>query len=638
MVICPGFTIKDLPKSLIDNIRSHKCIPFVGSGLSIPFGIPSWPKAIDVLIEECKEQQVHYTLAAGYREEKLLLKAAQAAREKLGPSRYKNCLEKMFLKNVPRKQLKIQALLWRLKPPMIITTNIDTFLENSVKSTPNIVIPTEKARLAEIFRRTEKEQILFKLHGSIKPFSSICFCEDEYEKLYREESYRWAFKSPILENTILFVGFSLTDPYVMEQFKKLREAFCGFEGIHFALIEESDLEKTNEWENIQKIPYRNHTLLPQIFEELVNEAGKPVIPKVMREPRLQRKVTKITLTASENIPKSLSLVRGCCIGDCIILAKGLSGKDKFLGWDHSDIVLIDTPVFFEGTDILVQKHKVMLEKFQKMRTQNLPRYLLTQFRVEPLRSLRSGGLTLYLELGDWALVNSIQLELHYDEKITKMFWESVLLLITKGQSRIFPHHIGNHCIVISKDNKLILNKRRSVDNQMGTISASFEEQLQPPYILQEGVTQFFNGDLTIFDALARGAHEELNIEISKESTKILAFALEANSIAANFLAITKSDLTAEKIYERWHSANDREENLMVPPQITPSWEIESLLPFLATENPIFGGNSIYSGKWHSSSRARILFGLLYDFGYPKVSKYINLNTLNLDRETCTPKE
>src|SRR5262249_32461614 len=156
----------------------------------------------------------------------------------------------------------------------------------------------------------------------------------------------------------------------------------------------------------------------------------------------------------------------------------------------------------------------------------------------------------------WALVHGIQEALAdktspHHNRVKELFWESAGSLVRGLQSPGFPHHLAVHCLVVSADSRIILNRRVSVSNQRNRISASFEEQMQYPYIYpadQHRVARCFDGDESPFDTVIRGAREELGIELERKDITILALCLEASSIAANFLALAKCRLTAAEIY------------------------------------------------------------------------------------------
>ena len=70
-------------------------------------------------------------------------------------------------------------------------------------------------------------------------------------------------------------------------------------------------------------------------------------------------------------------------------------------------------------------------------------------------------------------------------------------------------------------------------------------------------------------------------------------------------------------------AEDKNENEMVPPDFSPSWDIEQMAE-LMREDGYRSANTNYDGPWHASSKTRILLGLIADFGIDNVAEKIEI--------------
>ena len=211
-------------------------------------------------------------------------------------------------------------------------------------------------------------------------------------------------------------------------------------------------------------------------------------------------------------------------------------------------------------------------------------------------------------------------------ELENLFWKSINSLVTENKAHNFPHHIASHCLLISKDNKVVLNKRLGVENQQGRISASFEEQMQFPFVFQKSddrELRYYDGDLSPFHTIIRGAKEELNIDLALSDIRILALCMESTSVAANFISIAKSQLKIEDIYNCWINADDKNENRMIPINSLPYWGIDEMSNIIQSDEYI-SEDGISNGVWHASSKIRILLGLFADFGFDEVSKKITI--------------
>ncbi len=598
----------EIPGTLTRALSEHHCIPFVGTGISIPAGFPSWKQFLSGLIDMLKIEQLNWHLALGHQLKGNYLQAIQEARQELGLNRYRRFVEDKLAPQPSAALLEGQQLIWALEPPLVMTSNIDTCLETAVTPHAKTLLPTP-AGLAYWAERREGEKLLLKLHGTIENPETWCLASDDYERLYREKAYQIAYQSILFQHSILFIGFSLSDPYVLEQFRYAAAIFEGHTRPHFALVaspqgSESPEREEELWKeyNIQTIRYGDHAELPLLLQSLRSRVRglRTAVPDP-EAPGLRPAAT---------VPPDLQHL---AIGETIVLTCRVA-RSRLMGWRNEEVLWQPTPEFFtpQPNSLLERLESDMVRNFREKGHRDSPKYRLLAFRQT------GGNLNCSLALTTWALIHGTQSRLGEDSQVADEFWHSVRELTSLQDAVQFPHHIGNHGLVITSDNKVLLNRRTNVDNQIGRISASFEEQANAPHVnsAYENPRRKSNGDKSVFHALQRGAKEELDLDLDESRTFILALAVEASSIAANFLAITWVDATANEAYARWNSAEHRAENLMVPPHLLPSWGIGSLQQLMATDEIELGEHDgvSYSGKWHASSKARLALGLLFDVG------------------------
>ncbi len=96
-----------------------------------------------------------------------------------------------------------------IKPNKIITTNYDDFIENTLGE-DCVVITKYKSYDAS---HTKIE--IIKIHGSKDNVDSLVFFEEEYFKFNNDKDYFYnKVYTTLHENTVLFIGYSLTDPNI----------------------------------------------------------------------------------------------------------------------------------------------------------------------------------------------------------------------------------------------------------------------------------------------------------------------------------------------------------------------------------------------------------------------------------------
>ncbi len=637
--------VDTLPSSLTKAFEARTCIPFVGSGLSAALGLPTWDDAIEALAARCRqEKRANPDVVLALRDDGDYPQAAQRALDKLGRSAYREELRQLFGRRPNDPRMTTQALLWQLRPPLIITTNFDTVLEDAAPQRPEVVTPLHKSKLVDLFS-LHARPTLFKIHGTIEDPESIIFTTSDYDRLYKsDQAYDIAFRSPLLANTILFLGFGLRDQAILATLESLFSVFKSYTAPHYALVRRGEAAVEAFWSryNVQVILYQSHDEIAPLLADLVDHIKSALLrtdeDRVdKKSPFVEGMVCDVVAAASRRVRlgpgRSLTnqhrIVRDASIDDCIFLA-GYPNDFYCKRWTDKDIVLKKSLSFYQPAGALLDVKESMDQQFEVVRYVTTPRYSLVDLLEEPNINFRGGGLTLGVQLTDWSLVHGVQEVLENEDRhiygdVWTSFWRSVLSLVADKRAYLFPHHLAVHCLVITADNRVVLNKRVGVSNQRTRISASFEEQMTFPHIYDAAHgrrARYFDGDETPFDTAIRGAREELNVELDRKDIYISALCLEATSIAANLLAVAKVGLTLDEVYRRWNTAIDRQENLMVPPELAPTWTVENMKRWVSDDEVL--KDTPYAGYWHASSRARIVLGLVNEFGREEVKAHFAL--------------
>lgn len=181
------------------------------------------------------------------------LDAARYARNGLG-NLWADFLSDAF--NVGRKDIEPSSLelarrVWALNSRLVVTTNYDRVLrwacpEQDDLDEVDIEGPTQ---LLAATRGKLVRPMIWHLHGSISEPANIILSPDGYELLYASEHQSSAYlaalttlRNIIANRTLLFVGFSLDDPYLVRQLEWARDVFKGFAGPHYILVRARDAD------------------------------------------------------------------------------------------------------------------------------------------------------------------------------------------------------------------------------------------------------------------------------------------------------------------------------------------------------------------------------------------------------------
>lgn len=196
----------NLPKKIQDAILHNTLVVFAGSGLSTRFNLPNWRKLVeDVIFEIDRNDYKAFipVLECG------LLTPIEVL-EKLKPEH--NIIRKYIKNNFNIKDgdfglhKKILDL-----TNQVITTNYDNAFEQASK---NRIIPTNSSSTFNISELNKTDEpYIFKLHGSFSESDHCIVLREDYDNLYlKETAAKDKLKSIFSDKTILFLGFSFSDP------------------------------------------------------------------------------------------------------------------------------------------------------------------------------------------------------------------------------------------------------------------------------------------------------------------------------------------------------------------------------------------------------------------------------------------
>ena len=194
---------------LMKAIERQQVVPFVGSGMSVDSGLPTWSEFLSKIGEfiQCDKSKLKKLIKDSLFEE-----AADLLAESTNPNLFTERIEH-DLRILDAKVINgAIGLLPRLFENLVITTNLDDVLENLYKE---CLIPFEyvlSGSEIEDYRKLKNpdERFLLKLHGDCRKRKSHVLLSTEYEEAYGP-------KSPVREEivllyqhySLLFLGCSL---------------------------------------------------------------------------------------------------------------------------------------------------------------------------------------------------------------------------------------------------------------------------------------------------------------------------------------------------------------------------------------------------------------------------------------------
>lgn len=290
------FDPASVPPRLIDAAKQRTLIPLIGAGVSKQAGphFPDWEELLIYMkdkavassfLKDVDGKEIEHLVRSGKS-----LMAAEALRKSLPPDEYNSILEEKF--NPPGvKPAEIHKAIFRLRPPMVLTTNYDRLLEDAYAEEYRRaaqVLTYKEAVTAQRYlqsgRYKNDRPAVFKIHGTIDDPENIILTELDYRELiYRQPGYRVFTSAIFLTHVVLMLGFSFSDPELKLLLEELRESLKHQSQPDFLFLPNNkigdvEVRRLREDYGIHVISYTpslGHPELLELVEFLINQMKTP---------------------------------------------------------------------------------------------------------------------------------------------------------------------------------------------------------------------------------------------------------------------------------------------------------------------------------------------------------------------------
>jgi tetratricopeptide (TPR) repeat protein len=230
-----------IPSKLKAAIEQNKLVFFVGTGCSIPLGFPSWKDlTINILKELDKKHgessHTHFKNIITELENNkshALNGLDEIENDRQAGNQYK--LESKHIVNQEFEKIKliniespVHSLLWDITSK-IFTTNYDNLLERYKPTDKAICVFENQNKFQSIKSQLDDSQFLYKLHGGFDNPDTMVLFRSDYNEIYNTNNHNEdTLKSFFKGKTFMFIGFSLTDPFINELFEKIKDLYGGY--------------------------------------------------------------------------------------------------------------------------------------------------------------------------------------------------------------------------------------------------------------------------------------------------------------------------------------------------------------------------------------------------------------------------
>lgn len=269
------------PRALITELASRRCIVFLGSGASASClsqngakRPPTWSAFLESLIS-MMNSDVDLSIIRSYIEKEKYLDAAEIIKTNISPANFSTFIREELV--TPRYSASpIHESILEIDPKIIITTNYDDIYDSFCRTGTaqegyNISKYYDDHIISDL---RSPVRLIIKAHGCISDVSRIVLTKSEYFNVKQKYSnFYKVLDSLFLTHTILFIGYSLTDPDIQLVLENVNIAAPSSHPHYFVTgdnVNNAIKEANKKAYNIEFIEYTagNHTQLNEGLADL----------------------------------------------------------------------------------------------------------------------------------------------------------------------------------------------------------------------------------------------------------------------------------------------------------------------------------------------------------------------------------
>jgi serine/threonine protein kinase len=267
--------------------RTNGVVFWIGSGLSRPAGVPTWPELKASLCQgfenkiatlDIREQQDRRDLLTNIRNEVNPWIAFKMLQEALGETTYTSSIRTLLSAADKKDVPQTHAKLWRLQPAGVISLNLDRLIARShaecSPGSPLNEMVGKRIHTSLHFLKSPKPFVAY-MHGQLEDKETWVFTYDEMSRLVRQHGYKDFLVSCLASRTVVFVGISADDVAAGGHLARLSEKKIDT-GHHFWITSRRDAA-TDRWAEsagIQVIRYAtpgdSHAELDELLDDLAS--------------------------------------------------------------------------------------------------------------------------------------------------------------------------------------------------------------------------------------------------------------------------------------------------------------------------------------------------------------------------------
>lgn len=199
---------------------------FAGAGLSVASGYVNWQ---ELMREVARDLNLDVD-----REANLVAVAQYHLNERRNRSRINQKIIDEF--SIGHAINENHEILARLPIDTYWTTNYDRMIEMALEAVGKV--PDVKFTVGHLKKTQRNRQaIVYKMHGDVSDADHAVLTKDDYEGYFRDrEPFVTALTGDLVSKTMLFIGFSFTDPNIDYIMSRIRVVLCNQPKQHYCIL------------------------------------------------------------------------------------------------------------------------------------------------------------------------------------------------------------------------------------------------------------------------------------------------------------------------------------------------------------------------------------------------------------------
>lgn len=202
-----------IPAKLISDLRGNNVIAWIGAGLSIGAGYPSWSGLVREIARDIDDGRWTDVNIQQWAEKEAGISPEWAAEvlRRADPHAFNESLKKQLDQRGPVDSIT-HALLALLPFKGYVTTNFDTLMEDALSGFTGYKPQVYRKNTAmDMFTDRSEKKFVYKIHGDLSDEDSIVLTESQFYGLQRDDIYNRVISWIFSKHTVMCMGYSLRD-------------------------------------------------------------------------------------------------------------------------------------------------------------------------------------------------------------------------------------------------------------------------------------------------------------------------------------------------------------------------------------------------------------------------------------------